>query len=146
MWDKIFDVNVKSSYLLAKEVKPFIKKSGGGSIVFVSSIGGYQPFNLLGAYSVSKTALLGLTKALAIDLMDDKIRVNCVAPGVIETKFAGALYSTEAARESTLQTIPMKRIGKPDEIGGVVAFLCSDDASYMTGESIAAGGGMNSRL
>lgn len=146
VWDKIFDVNVKSSYLLAKEVKPFIKSSGGGSIVFVSSIGGYHPFNLLGAYSVSKTALLGLTKALAVDLINDKIRVNCVAPGVIETKFAGALYSSDAAKEATLSTIPMGRLGKPEEIGGVVAFLCSDDASYMTGESIAAGGGMNSRL
>lgn len=146
VWDKIFDVNVKSSYLLAKEVKPFIKSSGGGSIVFVSSIGGYHPFNLLGAYSVSKTALLGLTKALAVDLINDKIRVNCVAPGVIETKFAGALYSSESAKEATISTIPMGRLGKPEEIGGIVAFLCSDDASYMTGESIAAGGGMNSRL
>ena len=65
---------------------------------------------------------------------------------MIETKFAGALYSSESAREATISTIPMGRLGKPDEIGGVVAFLCSDDASYMTGESIAAGGGMNSRL
>jgi dehydrogenase/reductase SDR family protein 4 len=102
-------VNVKSSYLLAKEVKPFLQQSGGGSIVFVSSIGGYQPMNLLGAYSVSKTALLGLTKALAIDLVSDKIRVNCVAPGVIETKFASALQETESARQATESTIPMGR-------------------------------------
>lgn len=91
VWDKIFDVNVKSSYMLAKEVKPFIKLRGGGSIVFISSIGGYQPFDLLGAYSVSKTALFGLTKAAALDSVGDKIRVNCVAPGVIETKFSSAV-------------------------------------------------------
>lgn len=91
VWDKIFDVNVKSSYLLAKEVKPFIKMRGGGSIVFISSIGGYQPFDLLGAYSVSKTALFGLTKAAALDSVGDNIRVNCVAPGVIETKFSSAV-------------------------------------------------------
>jgi dehydrogenase/reductase SDR family member 4 len=84
VWDKIFDVNVKASYLLAKEVKPYIIERGGGSIVFISSIGGFQPFDLLGAYSVSKTALFGLTKAAALECVKDNIRVNCVAPGVIE--------------------------------------------------------------
>ena len=84
-------MNVKAAYLLAKEVKPFIVKRGSGSIVFISSIGGFQPFDLLGAYSVSKTALFGLTKAAALDLVKDKIRVNCVAPGVIETKFSSAV-------------------------------------------------------
>lgn len=91
VWDKIFDVNVKAAYLLAKEVKPYIVKRGGGSVVFISSIGGYQPFDLLGAYSVSKTALFGLTKAAALDMVKDNIRVNCVAPGVIETKFSSAV-------------------------------------------------------
>lgn len=90
-WNKIFDVNVKASYLLAKEVKPYIIKRGGGSIVFISSIGGFQPFDLLGAYSVSKTALFGLTKAAALECVKDNIRVNCVAPGVIETKFSAAV-------------------------------------------------------
>jgi dehydrogenase/reductase SDR family member 4 len=145
-WDKIFDVNVKAAYLLSKEVKPYLQKRGSGSIIFVSSIGGYQPFDLLGAYSVSKTALFGLTKALAVDLVNSNIRVNCVAPGVIETRFSSALYTTEAAKEATVSSIPMKRLGKTDEIAGVVAFLASDDASYMTGETIAAAGGMNSRL
>ncbi|KAL7046495.1 hypothetical protein ACKWTF_002600 [Chironomus riparius] len=145
-WDKIFDINVKAAYLLSKEVKPFLQDSNGGSIIFVSSIGGYQPFDLLGAYSVSKTALFGLTKALALEVVNDNIRVNCVAPGVIETKFSSALYESETAKETTIQMIPMKRLGKVDEIAGVVAFLASDDASYMTGETIAAAGGMLSRL
>lgn len=91
VWDKIFDVNVKASYLLAKEVKPYIIKRGGGSIVFISSIGGYRPSDILGAYSVSKTALFGLTKAAALECVKDNIRVNCVAPGVIETRFAAAV-------------------------------------------------------
>lgn len=145
-WDKIFDVNVKASYLLAKEVKPYLQQQKEGAIVFVSSIGGYQPSVLLGAYSVSKTALFGLTKALALDLVSSNIRVNCVAPGVIETKFASALHESETALEMTLQGIPMKRLGKADEIGSVVAFLLSNDASYMTGETIAAAGGVLSRL
>lgn len=89
IWDKIFEVNVKASYLLAKEVKPLMVKRGGGSIVFISSIGGYRPNNSYGAYTVSKTMLLGLTKAAALECVKDNIRVNCVAPGVIETRFAG---------------------------------------------------------
>lgn len=90
-WDKIFDINVKSSFLLAKEAKPLIVKRGGGAVVFMSSIGGFQPFEQLGAYSVSKTALFGLTKAAAVDLVRDNIRVNCVAPGIIETKFSASV-------------------------------------------------------
>lgn len=146
VWDKIFDVNVKASFLLAKQAKPLIAQRGGGSIVFISSIGGYTPFDLLGAYSVSKTTLFGLTKAASLDLVKDNIRVNCVAPGVIETKFSSALYQSESAKEVTINTIPMRRLGQPDEIGGVVAFLVSEDASYITGECIVAAGGCNSRL
>lgn len=91
VWDKIFEVNVKASFLLAKEVKPYIQKRGGGSIVFISSIGGYIPNTVLGAYSVSKTVLFGLTKAAALECVKDNIRVNCVAPGVVKTRFASAV-------------------------------------------------------
>lgn len=144
-WDKIFDINVKCSYLLAKEALPFIRKRGGGSIVFVSSIGGFQPMSLLGAYCVSKTALFGLTKAAASDLATENIRVNCLAPGIIETKFSEAITS-DAARDTALMGVPMKRFGSPEEMGAVTAFMVSDDASYMTGEVICATGGMHSRL
>lgn len=145
-WDKIFDINVKCSYLLAKEALPFIRKRGGGSILFVSSIGGYQPMSLLGAYCVSKTALFGLTKAAAADLATENIRVNCLAPGVIETKFSEAIHSSDTAREAALSGIPMRRLGQSEEMGAVAAFLVSDDASYITGETVAAAGGMLSRL
>lgn len=90
-WDKIFDVNVKSSFLLTKEVKPFMVNRGGGSIVYISSVIGYQVNSNFGAYSVSKTALFGLTKAAAVGCAKDNIRVNCVAPGIIETKFSKAV-------------------------------------------------------
>lgn len=145
-WDKIFDINVKCSFLLAKEVLPHLKKRGGGSIVFVSSIAGFQPFSLLGAYSVSKTALFGLTKAASQDLAQDNIRVNCLAPGVVKTRFSSALHETDEAQEAAVSMIPMKRLAEPDEMGGVVAFLVSDDASYITGETVVAAGGMASRL
>lgn len=145
-WDKIFEINVKCSFLLAKEVLPYLRQRKGGSIVFVSSIAGFQPFSLLGAYSVSKTALFGLTKAASQDLAQEGIRVNCVAPGIVKTKFSSALHETEEAAEAALSMIPMKRFASPDEISGTVAFLVSDDASYVTGETIVAAGGMPSRL
>uniref|UniRef100_A0A1B6F9X4 Dehydrogenase/reductase SDR family member 4 n=1 Tax=Cuerna arida TaxID=1464854 RepID=A0A1B6F9X4_9HEMI len=145
-WDKIFEVNVKSAFMLSKEVLPYLKKRNGGSIVYISSIAGFHPFNMLGAYSVSKTALLGLTKAAAADLAGDNIRVNCLAPGIVETRFSSALHETETAKEVALSMIPMKRLAQPDEMAGVVAFLCSNDASYITGETFIAAGGMASRL
>ncbi|CAH0380902.1 unnamed protein product [Bemisia tabaci] len=145
-WDKIFDVNVKSAFLLTKEVIPFLRKRGGGSIVYVSSIGGLSPFKVLSAYSVSKTALLGLTKAAAQDVALENIRVNCLAPGIVKTNFSKALYETESAHETAVSMIPMGRLAQPDEMGGIVAFLCSDDASYITGETFVVAGGMQSRL
>lgn len=90
-WDKIFDINLKSAFLLTKEVVPYLEKRGGGSIVYVSSIGAYQSFPVLGAYSVSKTALVGLTKAVAQQVAPLNIRVNCIAPGIIKTKFSEAV-------------------------------------------------------
>ncbi|XP_030036115.1 dehydrogenase/reductase SDR family member 4 [Manduca sexta] len=146
VWDKIFEINVKCSWLLAKEAYPFLMKRGGGSIVFISSIAAYQPMEPLGAYSVSKTTLLGLTKAIANEIVHDNIRVNCVAPGIVATKFASAITSNEAGAERSLSIVPMKRFGKPSEIASAVAFLVSDDASYITGETIAAAGGAHAHL
>ncbi|KAK9503026.1 hypothetical protein O3M35_011680 [Rhynocoris fuscipes] len=146
VWEKIFDINVKCSFLLSKEVLPYLYKRGSGCIVYNASISAFQPFSLLGAYSVSKTALLGLTKAAAEQLAPSNIRVNCVAPGIIETKFSTLLTSNDIAKQTINETVAMKRPGRPEEIASVVAFLCSDDASYITGETIIASGGMKSRL
>ncbi|KAK2191353.1 hypothetical protein NP493_53g02007 [Ridgeia piscesae] len=145
-WDKILDINVKVGCLLAKEVVPHMKVRGGGSIVFVSSIAGYTPLKFLGAYSVSKTALLGLTKVLAEECAPDAIRVNCLAPGIIKTGFSSALWQNEDIHKQLINTIPMKRLGDPEECSGTVAFLVSDDARCITGETIVVSGGMTSRL
>ncbi|GLG97222.1 Uncharacterized protein GBIM_04020 [Gryllus bimaculatus] len=145
-WDKIFEINVKAAYMLSKEVLPFLRQRGGGSITYISSIAGFQPFDVLGAYSVSKTALLGLTKAASQGLAEENIRVNCVAPGIVETRFAAALHEQESAREAAVSKIPMGRLAQPHEIAGIVSFLCSNDASYITGETIVVSGGMSSRL
>ncbi|CAG9813722.1 unnamed protein product [Phaedon cochleariae] len=148
-WDKIFDVNVKSSFLLAKESLPLLRRSKHGRIVFISSISGFTPqapFDELGAYAVSKTALFGLTKAAASQLGKDNITVNSIAPGIIQTKFSEILTTEEGLREEGLKRIPLNRFGQPDEIAGTAAFLASDDAAYITGENIVVAGGMNSRI
>lgn len=146
VWDKIFEVNVKNALQLTQLAVPHMQQRKGGAIVYVSSIGGYQPMPMLGAYSVSKTALLGLSKAVAQEVASDNIRVNCVAPGVVRTKFSSFLTENPAIHEKTIEMIPLGRIAEPKEMGGLVAFLCSEDASYITGESYVAAGGMFSRL
>lgn len=146
IWDKIFEVNVKNALQLTQLVVPHMQKRNGGAIVYVSSIAGFQPMPVLGAYSVSKTALLGLNKAVAQQVASDNIRVNCVAPGIVETKFSSALTENEAILDKMLEQIPLGRIAKPHEMAGLVSFLVSDDASYITGESFVAAGGMQSRL
>lgn len=146
VWDKILDVNVKAAFLMTKLVVPHMEKRGGGSVVFVSSVAGYQPMQALGPYSVSKTALLGLTRALAPELAHSNIRVNCVAPGIIKTSFSSALWQSEDLVDEFKKQLAIKRLGKPEDIGGVVAFLCSDDAAYITGETVTVTGGMACRL
>lgn len=146
VWDKILSVNVKAAFLMTKLVVPHMVKRGGGNVVFVSSVAGYQPMQALGPYSVSKTALLGLTRALAPELAHSNIRVNCVAPGVIKTRFSSALWSNEDMMDELKKQLSIKRIGQPEEIGGVIAFLCSEDASYITGETVTVTGGMGTQL
>ncbi|XP_041987551.1 tropinone reductase-like 3 isoform X2 [Aricia agestis] len=146
VWEKIFDINVKCSWLLAKEVYPEFQARGAGNIVFISSIAAYQPMTPLGAYSVSKTALVGLTKAISNEVVGENIRVNCVAPGVVPTKFASAITSNEMGAEVSLSNVPMKRFGKASEIAAAVAFLVSDDASYMTGQTLVVAGGTHAHL
>ncbi|KAK7460333.1 hypothetical protein BaRGS_00038921 [Batillaria attramentaria] len=145
-WDKIFDTNVKATFLLCKEVVPHLEKRGGGSIVLVGSFAGYRPNPMIGAYSVSKTALLGLTKTLAPELAGKNIRVNCLAPGIIKTKFSRALWENDTVHDIAMQQVPMGRMGTPEDCAGTVSFLVSDDANYITGETVVVSGGMTSRL
>ncbi|KAM5235918.1 dehydrogenase/reductase SDR family member 4 isoform 1-T1 [Ctenodactylus gundi] len=146
VWDKILDINVKATALMTKEVVPEMEKRGGGSVVIVSSIAGFSPFPSLGPYNVSKTALLGLTKNLALELAPKNIRVNCLAPGLIKTNFSSVLWMDKAREDSIKESMRIRRIGKPEECAGIVSFMCSEDASYITGETVVVGGGAPSRL
>ncbi|XP_050304566.1 dehydrogenase/reductase SDR family member 4-like [Anthonomus grandis grandis] len=146
IFDKIYDVNVKSSFLLAKEALPLLRKSKHGRIIFISSISAYYPHILLGAYGFSKTALLGLTKNAALQLAPEGITVNCICPGHIETRFSKVMRSSDDMLKEELTNIPMGRIGKSEEVASSVAFLASDDASYITGENLLVSGGFSARL
>lgn len=150
-WDKMFDVNVKAVFFLLKD---FLHVLGeGSSVVIVASIAAYSPIPGLGAYSITKTALLGMCKVLSLELAVKGVRVNAVAPGLVRTKFSERLWKDDDGQvtekppsASKFMHIPMKRIAQPDEVGGVVAFLASDDASYITGETIVVAGGIMSKL
>ncbi|XP_066460083.1 dehydrogenase/reductase SDR family member 4-like isoform X2 [Eleutherodactylus coqui] len=146
VWEKILDVNIKATFLLVKLVVPKMQERGGGSIVIVSSIGAFSPFPALGPYCVSKTALLGLTKVLAPELTPLNIRVNCLAPGLIRTKFSSVMWENESVLDQAKLNLGISRIGEPEECAGAVSFLCSPDASYITGETLVVAGGAQSHL
>jgi len=147
IWDKLFEVNVKAGFMLTKLFVPEMEKTGNGSIVFNASIGAYNSPVGIAAYGITKTAVLGLTKALATSLAQKKFRVNCIAPGIIKTSMSKALWEG-ADDEKVADSIgtALGRLGSPEECAAVVAFLCSDDANYITGETIVCAGGAISRL
>jgi NAD(P)-dependent dehydrogenase (short-subunit alcohol dehydrogenase family) len=141
-FDKIMSSNIKSNLWLCNLAIPAMAEKGGGSVVIVSSIGGLRGSANLGAYGISKAADFQLARSLAVEWGPKKIRVNCIAPGLVKTDFARALWEDQERLKRTVSTAPLRRIGEPDEIGGVVAFLASRSASFMTGSVIVADGGV----
>ncbi|KAI3853690.1 hypothetical protein MKW98_025207 [Papaver atlanticum] len=141
--DKLWEINVKASILILQDAAPHLEK--GSSVVFISSITAYQPSASMGMYGVTKTALLGLTKALAIEMSPDT-RVNTVAPGFVPTHFADFLTKDENVRKEIEQRTLLNRLGTTDDMAAATAFLASDDASYITGETLVVAGGIPSRL
>lgn len=140
-FDKIMNVNVKGPFELSKLALPEMKKVGGGSIINISSIGGLTPEPMLGIYSVSKAALVSLTKGMAKEVGKDGVRVNVICPGLIKTKFSEALWSNEAATEKMVKRLPISRIGVPEDIAGLALFLASEASAYCTGSVYTADGG-----
>lgn len=140
-WRKILDVNLTGALMTAQAAARRMVSQRGGSIVFMASIAGIDPMPGLGAYSVSKSGLLGLMRALAKELGPSGIRVNAVAPGLIETRFSAALFQDRAAYERIIGQTPLGRHGQPDDIGGAVVFLASEASAYMTGQVLIVDGG-----
>jgi len=141
-FDEVLRVNLKGAFLIGQAVARVMKTQGGGAIVHMSSVNGVLAIPEIASYNVSKGGLNQLTRAMALALVDDGIRVNAVAPGTIATELANkAVLTSEEARQKILGRTPMKRLGNPAEVAHVVAFLASDAASYITGEVITVDGG-----
>jgi len=139
-WDKTFEVNLRGVFMLTKLVYEAWMESHGGSVVNVASTGGLRPGIGLGVYNVTKAGVIMLTRQLAREI-GGTVRVNAVAPGLVKTRFAEALWGNQAILDRVLASNPMGRIGLPDEVAGAVVFLASDAASYINGEVIVIDGG-----
>jgi len=141
-FDKIMASNIKSNLWLANLTAPGMAERGGGTITIVSSIGGLKGSERLGAYGISKAADFGLARSLAVEWGPKNIRVNSIAPGLVKTDFARALWEDPANLKKRTDTTPLRRIGDPEDIGGIAAFLASPAAAFITGQIIVADGGV----
>jgi NAD(P)-dependent dehydrogenase (short-subunit alcohol dehydrogenase family) len=141
-FDAVIRVNLKGAFLVAQAVAREMVKTGGGSVVNMSSVNAVMAIPSIASYNMSKGGINQLTRAMALALADQDVRVNAVAPGTIATELAAkAVLTSEDAKARILSRTPMKRLGTPDEIADVVAYLASDASSYLTGEIITADGG-----
>lgn len=142
-WDKTFEVNVKGYFWMAREVVKHLRaRQAPGSIVNVASVAGIVASPLQAVYAMTKASILSMTKTLAYELAANEIRVNAIAPGFVDTRFAAAVLKNDALLDEVLRITPMKRYGQPGEIAGGALYLASDAASYMTGHTLVIDGGM----
>jgi NAD(P)-dependent dehydrogenase (short-subunit alcohol dehydrogenase family) len=140
-WDKIFDVNVKGYFRVVKACVPIMKARGGGTVINMASVAGKEPQPMMGVYSVSKAAVLMLTKVLAAELAQDNIRVNAIAPGFVKTSFSRALWQNEGIYNAVVKAIPQRRMAEPDEIAGIALYLASAASRFSTGATFVVDGG-----
>ena len=141
-FDAVIRVNLKGAFLVAQAAAREMVKTGGGSVVNMSSVNAVMAIPSIASYNMSKGAINQLTRVMALALADLGVRVNAVAPGTIATELATkAVLTSEEAKARIMSRTPMKRLGTPDEIADVVAYLASDASSYLTGEIITADGG-----
>ncbi len=138
---KILDNNVLANHWLIQLAAPAMIERRDGSIVIVSSIGGLKGSPVIGAYNISKAADFQLARNLAVEFGPHNVRVNCIAPGLVRTDFARALWENAETLKAVTATTPLRRIGEPDEIAGAAVFLASKAGSFMTGQAIVVDGG-----
>jgi NAD(P)-dependent dehydrogenase (short-subunit alcohol dehydrogenase family) len=141
-FDKVMQNNVKSVLWLASITLPGMAERGGGSFITVGSIGGIRASTVLGAYAISKAADHHLARCLAAEWGPKNVRVNAIAPGLIVTDFAKALWEDEKRRKEREAQTPLRRLGVPRDIGGIAVFLASEAAAFITGQVIVADGGV----
>jgi NAD(P)-dependent dehydrogenase (short-subunit alcohol dehydrogenase family) len=141
-FDKIFANNVKSVLWLAGMTLPGMAELGGGSYITVGSIGGIRASTVIGAYGISKAADHHLVRNLAAEWGPKNVRVNAIAPGLIKTDFARALWEDDKRRQARESETPLRRLGEPKDIGAIAVFLSSAAAAFITGQTIVADGGV----
>ena len=141
-FDKVMNNNVKSNLWLSNMVLPKMAETGGGKAIVISSIAGIKGSDVLGAYSISKTADLGLVRSLAVEWGPKNITVNALCPGIIKTDFARALWENPEILASVEKNAPLQRIGTTDEVAGAAILLASDSGSFITGQKIVMDGGV----
>jgi NAD(P)-dependent dehydrogenase (short-subunit alcohol dehydrogenase family) len=141
-FDKVMNNNVKSNLWLANMVLPKMAEAGGGKVIVISSIAGITGSDVLGAYSISKTADLGLVRSLAVEWGPKNINVNALLPGIIKTDFARALWENPEILGNVEKNAPLRRIGNTDEVAGAAILLASSSGSFITGQTIVMDGGV----
>jgi NAD(P)-dependent dehydrogenase (short-subunit alcohol dehydrogenase family) len=142
-WDKTFDVNTKGYFWMARDVAKHLRgRDAPGSIVNIASVAGLVAAPMQGVYGMTKAAVIAMTRTLAVELGSSKIRVNAIAPGLVDTKLASAITSNDALADYFTKRAPAGRWGVPDEIAGGALYLASDSASFVTGHTLVIDGGM----
>ncbi len=142
MLDKTMDVNIKSNLWLCQQVIPEMRERKDGAIIITSSVGGLRGSSVLGAYCLAKAADMQLARNLAVEFGKDNIRVNCVAPGLVKTNFARALYEDPVIAKTKSDATPLRRLGEPDDLGGIAVYLASRAGNWTTGQTICVDGGV----
>lgn len=140
-FQKVIDCNIRSNHWLCQMVVPEMAERGDGAVLIVSSIGGLKGSAALGTYGLSKAADMALARNLAVEWGPRNVRVNCIAPGLVRTDFARALWENPQIYQQTVERYPLRRIGEPDEIAGTAIFLASRAGSFITGQTIVVDGG-----
>ncbi|AQZ95498.1 SDR family oxidoreductase [Halopseudomonas phragmitis] len=141
-FQKTVDVNIRGYFFMSVEAGKLMRENGGGAILNVASVNGVVPGDLQGIYSITKAAVINMTKVFAKECAQFGIRCNALLPGLTDTKFASALTSNDSILKNALQRIPLRRAADPSEMAGTVLYLVSDASSYTTGTAINVDGGM----
>ena len=143
LWQKTIEVNLMGPVWLCQAVVPLMRRGGGGKIINIASVNGLRPGYMQGIYSMTKAALISLTQTLALELAADNIQVNAIAPGLIKTRFASALWTNEALAEQILNRTPQRRFGEPDDIAGMALYLAAPASAFATGQVFVVDGGIS---